>query len=183
MRDNPEVATSRLRTANYSHEARVRLAEAVVAAREAAGFKFRVEFAKGTPGVNLRSLDKVENAEPGVGATILRAIGRALPHWTEDTPRAILEGSPVPALSTSAALPVQPHLPEKLPGGIADLSHLSRDEQRALARQVLDQLPIVHQLGPDIYAAWRDRAMEFVARYGGPDDTDGVQDAEHAAKN
>lgn len=89
--------TGRLRTANYSQEARDRLARAVTNARESAGYRYRTDFAKATQGVSKRSLDAVENSEPTVGGTVLRAIGRALPTWDEDTAQAVLEGGPIPA--------------------------------------------------------------------------------------
>lgn len=64
------------------------------------GYKFRPAFAKDAK-VSLRSLAAVENGEPGVGAANLRAIGRALQGWTEDTPRIILEGGPIPDPQTA----------------------------------------------------------------------------------
>lgn len=88
-----------MRTGNYSQEARARLAGAIVKAREAAGHRFRPSFAKAA-GVGVRSIENVESLEPGaasVGESVLRAIGRALPTWTEETPRIILEGGPIPA--------------------------------------------------------------------------------------
>lgn len=67
-----------------------------MAAREQMGYKFRPAFAREAK-VSVRSLAAVENGEPGVGAANLRAIGRALQGWTEDTPRIILEGGPIPS--------------------------------------------------------------------------------------
>lgn len=87
-----------MRTADYSQEARDRLAAAVAAARKAAGHRFRPSFAKAA-GVGIRSLENVESLEPdaaSVGDTVLEAIGRALPNWTEDTPRIVLEGGAIP---------------------------------------------------------------------------------------
>lgn len=85
----------RLRTADYPQAARDRLGEAVTRAREAAGHRSRPSFAK-TAAVSLRSLAAVEQGEPGVGQSVLYAIGRALPNWTEDTPRIVLDGGPIP---------------------------------------------------------------------------------------
>jgi hypothetical protein len=97
LRDDVPV-TRRVRTANYSQEARWRLARAIINAREAAGHKYRPSFYKAA-GISKRSLEAAESLEPNaasVGETVLHAIGRALPTWTEDTPRIILEGGPVP---------------------------------------------------------------------------------------
>lgn len=38
----------------------------------------------------------MEPDAPSVGETVLHAIARALPNWTEDTPRDILEGGLIP---------------------------------------------------------------------------------------
>jgi hypothetical protein len=68
-------------------------------AREAAGHRYRTSFFKAA-GISKRSLEAVESLEPdaaSVGETVLHAIGRALPTWTEDTPRLILEGGPIPS--------------------------------------------------------------------------------------
>lgn len=85
----------RLSTKNYPESARARLADAVAKGRAAAGFKYRTDFARATD-TNIRSLNMLEAGDPGVGQTVLFAVARALPNWTEDTPREILEGGPVP---------------------------------------------------------------------------------------
>ncbi|ONI73117.1 hypothetical protein ALI144C_45030 [Actinosynnema sp. ALI-1.44] len=88
----------RLRTADYPIESRHRLADAVTRAREAAGHPYRPSFAEAA-GIGVRSLEAVESKKDNaqsVTEKILHAIGRALPHWTEDTPRMILEGGPIP---------------------------------------------------------------------------------------
>lgn len=85
----------RLRTADYPEDARRRLGSAVSEAREALGFKFRPPFAKHAK-VSLRSLVDLEAGTPGVGEANLKAVARALPNWTESTPRDILEGGPIP---------------------------------------------------------------------------------------
>ena len=91
----------RLRTRDYSKDARNRLGEAVVRAREAAGFKYRTHFAKAAGGINVRSLEMLENGDEGVGQSILFAVARALPNWTEDTPRRILEDEHFPIPPTA----------------------------------------------------------------------------------
>jgi hypothetical protein len=80
-------------------------------AREAAGWKWRTDFAKACGGINVRSIELLEAGEPGVGQTILYAIGRTLPNWTEDTPKIILEGGPIPP--TVAEMP-RPRYPSDL---------------------------------------------------------------------
>lgn len=101
MRHHARMAR-RLRTRDYSPEARERLGDAVTKAREAAGYKWRTEFAKAAGGINVRSIEMLENGEPGVGQTILYAVARALPNWTEDTVRHILEDPDFPIPPTDA---------------------------------------------------------------------------------
>lgn len=99
MRQNARMATSRVRTANYSTEARERLGEAALKAREALGFsRPQLIAAAANIGVTLnkKSLELVEKGQPGVGQSFLFALGRFLPNWTEDTAKAILEGEPPP---------------------------------------------------------------------------------------
>jgi hypothetical protein len=86
----------RLRTADYPEAARVRLGQAVAKARQAAGHKWRTSFAR-VARISVRSLTAIEQAEPTVGQANLHAVGRALPNWNEDTPKAILEGGPIPS--------------------------------------------------------------------------------------
>lgn len=94
LRDPAHVPGQQLRTANFSHDDRVRFGEAVKKARRAAGFRSRRAFAEAA-GVGKRSIDAVELFEPVVGEDVLSAIGRTLGRffedWSEDTPRAILE--------------------------------------------------------------------------------------------
>jgi transcriptional regulator with XRE-family HTH domain len=87
-----------LRTADFSQERRELLGEAVRNQREADGFKFRPAFAA-FAGISKRSLADLEQGKPGIGETNLRAVGKALSTWTEETPRIILEGGPIPPLS------------------------------------------------------------------------------------
>ena len=96
MRNHAAVSPARrLSTTNYSEPQRQRLADAVKKARAAAGYPKRTEFSRAFD-INLPSLGLLENAKPGVGESILLAVGRALPTWTEDTPRLILEGGDPP---------------------------------------------------------------------------------------
>lgn len=46
--------------------------------------------------LNKKSLELVENGQPGVGQSFLFALGRFLPNWSEDTARGILEGGSAP---------------------------------------------------------------------------------------
>lgn len=120
----------RVRTGTYSQDARWRLADAVKTAREEAGYKSRPAFYKAA-GIGKRSLENVESKEPNaasVGETVLHAIGRALPGWTKDTPRIILEGGPIPAIPTVPAVPTGQLAPldEVLSADIEGLGKLAR---------------------------------------------------------
>lgn len=97
MRHHAPVMTGRTRTAKYPEPARKRLGEAVMQARLACGFQWRPDFVKAVDGIkSVRSITMLENGEPGVGPAVLYAVARYLPNWTEDTPRIILEGGPIP---------------------------------------------------------------------------------------
>ena len=89
------VARRQVRTGDYSEEMRARLGKAVEEARIAAGYLTRPEFAE-KAGVGLRSLVYLEQADRSVGQKVLFPIARALPNWTADTPRHILEGGEPP---------------------------------------------------------------------------------------
>jgi hypothetical protein len=94
------MASSRVRTANYSAEARQRLGDAAAKAREALGMsRPQLVSAAAEAGVvlNKKSLELVETGQPGVGQSFLFALGRFLPNWTEDTARKILDGDAVPS--------------------------------------------------------------------------------------
>lgn len=101
LRHSAYVAPRRLRTADYSEDARRRLGAAVSAAREAAGHRWRPSFAKEI-GISPRSLTALEIGEPTVGQAALIAVGRGLAGqgWDENTPLAILEGGQVPVAPT-----------------------------------------------------------------------------------
>lgn len=86
-----------LRTADYSAEARERLGEAVKNGRLASGHRWRTSFARAAD-ISVRSVQAVEKGEPVVGEAALYAIGRTLPNWTPETPRAILEGEDPPPI-------------------------------------------------------------------------------------
>lgn len=105
LRHSALVTVRKLRTADYSQQARERLGAAVAEGRVAAGYKFRPPFAK-VAQVSLRSLVDIETGKPGAGEANLTAIARALPNWTEDTPREVLEGGPIPPLATET--PAEP---------------------------------------------------------------------------
>lgn len=96
MRDHYAVPTRKLSTTNFSPEARERLADAVAAARIADGHLYRTTFARAAGIRSLRSLELLEAGDPGVGQAILIKVAQALPNWTEDTPKTILEGGPIP---------------------------------------------------------------------------------------
>lgn len=89
-----------LRTANYSEHDRKRLGDAVAEARRAAGHRWRTTFAREAK-IGTRSIEAVESYEPTVGVDVLERIGRALGRhfveWSADSPRAILEGGPIPS--------------------------------------------------------------------------------------
>ena len=105
LRDSACVATRRLRTANYSEQARKRLADAIGAAREAAGYTTTSQLIRAI-GRGSRAIYALEAGEPTVGQSVLQAVGRKLgerlPGWTEDTPRLILEGGDPPDLGAPA---------------------------------------------------------------------------------
>lgn len=91
------VTALRPHTKQYDQVARDALGLAVTRAREAAGYS-RPAFAK-VSGVGKTSLYKIESGIP-VSASVYEAVARALPRWTEDTPRIILEGGPIPPTET-----------------------------------------------------------------------------------
>lgn len=103
------MSPQNLRTANYSDDARKRLADAVSQARRAIGHEWRPSFAT-EAGVGIRSLEAVEWHEPTVGVTVLerigRALGRHLRDWNADTPRMILDGGPIPSHEPAPRVPI-----------------------------------------------------------------------------
>jgi len=90
------MARKQLRTSNYSAEARAELGAAVEAARIAAGFKYRTDFCRAHEIKNLRGLELLEQGRTGVGQAFLFEVADALPKWTRETPRIILEGGSAP---------------------------------------------------------------------------------------
>lgn len=121
-----------IRTADYSQHARDRLANAVIKAREAAGFKWRTDFARHANIRSIRSLVMLEQGEPGVGQTILFAVGRGLPNWDEDTPRVILEGGPVPPTT-----PVKPLADLGRPEAVRQALDIAREDGRDAGRRFM----------------------------------------------
>lgn len=95
------VAGTRPHTREFSQEARERLGVAVTRAREALGHPRRPSFVKLLT-ISIRSLVKLEDGDP-VGAAVYEAVARELPGWTEDTPREILDGGPVPSARAATA--------------------------------------------------------------------------------
>lgn len=122
MRDHAKVSR-RLSTSNYTEAARIRLGEAVAQARDAAGFKYRTEFGR-AHGINPKSLELLELGKPGVGQSILFAVGRALPGWTEDTPRAILDGGPIPGAEPASGQAPEPEPIDLRAVAVYDLASL-----------------------------------------------------------
>lgn len=160
------VASRLLRTGDYPEEARVRLGEAVTRARIAAGWPGRPEFI-GHVGIGLRSLKYLEQGNRSVSAKILDPVAAALPHWTEDTPKEILEGGEPPALA--AAVPPKPSIPEPGPivtsGELADHSNISPGERRRIIRRSIDQLPLALDVSQSVYEAWREDLIRLIVKY------------------
>lgn len=90
-------------TKDWPADARVVLGEAHRRAREAAGWETQTAYAEAS-GISLRSITDLEtqDGKSTVGKLVLRRtgefLGRSLPGWTADTPRAILDGAPVPEI-------------------------------------------------------------------------------------
>jgi hypothetical protein len=126
-----------LHSSDYSDEARARLGEAVEAARRALGCETRNQFVAES-GVKLRSLEKIEAGEGGVGPRVFDRLHRALPGWNAGTVREILEGGPIPE-------------PVDKPLFRLDIQYHARDEISTLlasspeAAVVLDKLLGWHQ--------------------------------------
>lgn len=139
-REHAPVPSRKLSTTNYPTEARVRLGEAVREARNAAGYMFRTTFARDAGIRSIRSLELLEAGDPGVGEAILFKVARALPNWTGDTPRLILEGGSAP--STEPELPPEP----------TDIN----DQMLASLREMRDFL--------DLYKIGGGEAAEFMDR-------------------
>lgn len=125
-----------LRTKDYPEPARIRLGEAVAKAREATGHKYRTTFARAAGIKSVRSLEMLELGDPGVGQSVLFAVGRYLPNWTEDTPRVILEGGPIPPpapMPPAAPEPPKSHYPDGLQDDVErqlwDIKELGEDDK------------------------------------------------------
>lgn len=125
------MARRQLRTKDYPDTARKRLGEMVEQARRAAGFRYRTDFCRAHGIKNLRGLELLESGQPGVGQASLFEIARALPGWTEDTPKVILEGGDAPPISESPS--------STAPGPVASRTFSGEDLELAvlLARKGL----------------------------------------------
>lgn len=108
MREHAGVARKQLRTSNYSQEARTRLGEAVEAARIAAGYRFRTDFCRAHGIKNLRGLELLEQGKTGVGQAFLYEVADALPNWTRETMRTVLEGGPIPPIKPPLVVEPEP---------------------------------------------------------------------------
>lgn len=153
-----------LRTASYPEDARKRLAEAVARARRAAGHDWRPSFAAES-GIGLRSLEAVERHEPTVGIAVLervgRALGRHLRDWDADTPRAILDGGPIPS-----------HEPTRR--ATLDVRWAAREELTALLVSGVEAITYARKLDQ-----WRGRLAD--AGYSEKDLLDAARQAEEEA--
>ncbi|WP_143121624.1 hypothetical protein [Saccharopolyspora antimicrobica] len=109
VRHDAPMAALRPHTKTYDPDSRARLGIAVARAREAAGHLYRPSFAKAA-GISVASLLKLETGKP-VGPSVYEAVSRALPNWTEDTPRVILEHGQIPQPATET----EPHEAEPAP--------------------------------------------------------------------
>lgn len=133
MRDHAAVSRRQLRTSNYDAEARAALGQAVENARVAAGYRYRTEFCRAHGIKNLRGLELLEQGRTGVGQAFLFEVADALPNWTRDTPRIVLEGGPVPPVDG-----------EEAPAAAADVvpaDWTEEDERRfQLAKSIFNDL-------------------------------------------
>lgn len=106
LRDSATVSPRRTRTADYDEADRIRLAEAVVAARTAAGWNSTMDLVRAV-GRSQRAIYALEAAEPTVGQSILQAVGATLGTrlrgWDANTPRRILDGHQAPPIQPSPA--------------------------------------------------------------------------------
>lgn len=141
LRDDAHMATRRPRTSEYGSAARERLGLAVTRAREAAGYRSRPSFADATK-IGLRTLLKLEKGEP-VGPATYEAVGRFLPGWDEDTPRAILEGGTLPPAAKAAPKSAQ----------VSDLPRGRAAADRLLAMS-FDELVEESKLYGDLAETW-----------------------------
>jgi len=123
------VTGLRPHTKQYDQAAREVLGLAVIRAREAAGYT-RPAFVK-ISGVGKTSLYKIESGIP-VSASVYEAVARALPRWTEDTPRIVLEDGPIPPTEPAE---VEPSGPIRQPDLDPDLA----DVLRAVIKQLRNQ--------------------------------------------
>ncbi|MEU7787723.1 hypothetical protein [Amycolatopsis sp. NPDC049159] len=159
------MPSSRLRTANYSPEARQRLGDAVTKAREALSMsRPQLVAAAATAGValNKKSLELVETGQPGVGQSFLYALGRFLPAWTEDTPRMILEGDDAPS---STPLAVSSHA---APGAVADVPEKHRRIIAMTERELAERIVEIAEVNPDAAVSYAEDALRIRREHASP---------------
>lgn len=141
-----------LRTADYDQVARDRLGEAVTKAREAMGHKFRPSFAA-LAKISKRSLADLETGKPTVGEANLRAVGAVVPTWTEDSPRIILEGGPIPPLPPASVDSSTSESDGAIP--LSALDRIAVMPYRELAERITE---IEELLGKDVADRYRESA-------------------------
>lgn len=138
---NPASMARGARTADFSKEDRRRLGDAVIAARLAAGHRWRPSFCAAT-GVKKRSLEAIEAGSVGVGATVLAEVGAALgrfhENWNADTPVAILRGASAPSLKAPLAAVGPPATDDAAIEIISNPQKVGSDEWLDAIAQLLD---------------------------------------------
>lgn len=155
MRDHADVARKQLRTSSYPPEARARLGEAVEAARIAAGYRYRTDFCRSRDIKNLRGLELLEQGKTGVGQAFLFEVADALPGWTRDTPRLILEGKDPPTATDQEIVDDDALLTEPAPGR-PDFIWTSEDETKyQLLKSMLQAQGL--ELTPRLFAIMKDQ--------------------------
>lgn len=135
------MARRLLRTGDYPEVARLRLGKAVETARIAAGFSGRPEFIAYLDHViGLRSLKYLEQANRSVTAKVLDPVASALPGWTLDTPKAILEGDDAPPIPPAADRAEVSPIEAARTGDVRDLRDLPLPIRRRLIMEMIDYM-------------------------------------------
>lgn len=104
-----------LYSSDYDDDARERLGAVVEQTRRALGYDKRHQF-KAASGIGVRSIEKIERGERGVGPDVFGRLQRALPGWGPDTVKQILDGGPTPPTPTKppARLDIRWHTRDKI---------------------------------------------------------------------